>query len=204
MFKWVSRLFNRRVNLPAPSKPATAKPIFVDGALVDIEIHDLEGFDDDQRKFFVEAAKLQLEVLSSQEFKDQFLGMKATELNGKMMEEIYNLILSGKDKYNEIVDNDIDIMWGLFGNERFASRTIGYTYPNILKVFTNRYYFRQWMKSKNGKADLAGHIMHESMHNYGFDHNRIKSTSLVYKTGDLISALGKKAINGQKLTPILK
>jgi hypothetical protein len=201
MFQWFKNLFRRKKPKPIQTNPNLPQPVFIDGKLIDIELHDLLDFTLGEKAFFLKAMQLLLEVLSSQEFKDQFLGMPAAEKKGKSMSSVYELILSGQDKLEKHADGALDMLWALYGSSNKKSKTIGYTNMSKLKVFTHRYHYSKWQQDKYGAAILAGHVMHELMHNYGFIHRYIKKKSLVYKTGYLVKELGIKSMKGQKLTP---
>jgi len=205
MWRWLKNLF-RKKKIKEPKKPVKpkSKPIMIGGTLVDIELHELEGFNEAQRQFFVSAMRLKLQILSSQEFKDKFLGMSASEKNKHSQIEIYQNLLNGKDHVTKQLDYDIDLAWALYGDKDQRSKTIGYTYKNNLKVYTHRFHYNNWMNDPFGEAFLAGHATHEYFHNLGpgYIHRYIKKRSLVYKTGFLVRQLGIKDLKGQKLTPI--
>jgi len=211
MWKWIKSLFSKKKK-PAPPKPKPKPPrpkrpvganvIVVDGELVDVEIRGLKGFTEDQRHFFVDAMKLKLEVLSSKQFKLEFESMDADETNGMSMSQIYRALLTGKDSYGEQIDHDLDLVWSLYGSKYQRSQTIGYTYPNSQRVWTHRWHYNSWMGDRYGRAYLAGHTMHEYMHNLGFDHEGTHSRSLVYKTGDLVEAIAIRFIDGETPVPV--
>ena len=118
-----------------------------------------------------------------------------TQKNGYSFTEYYNLIMSGKNKYEKDVDEEIDLYveyyyrWG---------KVVGYTRPSTVKTWFNR---------KFGNIDIAsfaGHIYHEHCgHNYGFGHVGGDINSLVYQTGYLMrdavnASLGKDNVTKYK------
>jgi len=173
-----------------------------DGRIAKVTLHGLVGMTPKQKEFYEDAIELKLTVLNSYEFRDRFLAMRPSERNGYSMPEVLGLILDGKQKFDNIVDYDIDLLITLYGDEEKASKTVGYTYINSIKIYTHRYHVARWMKQRYGAATLAGHIMHEVMHHMGFVHRFSHKGTLVYETGYLVRDLGEKHLKGQKLTPI--
>lgn len=196
------RCLRRRKKTPKPEPEFN--PIIVEGTLLDIQVHGLANFGKEEKDFFIEVMKLKLVIISSEEFKQRFVNMSATEKGNKTMLQIYNELISGKEKYNKQVDHDIDLFITLYGHSSRRSKTVGYTYPSTFKLWTNKYFFRRWMNQKYGKASAAGHWVHEYFHNLGYDHRGRKSTSLVYKAGYLVRDLGREVIDGRELTPIYR
>jgi hypothetical protein len=83
--------------------------------------------------------------------------------------EIYNLFMSGADKFNPEPDNDMDLFLTSYYSRK---NVVGYTYPSTFKTWVNRKFFVRRLKSKNGHAKIIGNIIHEYMHNLGFSHNK--------------------------------
>jgi hypothetical protein len=144
--------------------------------LLTADVHKLVGFSNEQLRVMSTQVIPKLEeVWNSSEFArkmvyhsyDDRLSFK--ENKGMSNQEIFNLFKSGKDKYNDSPDHDIDIYLTLYFS---ASNTIGYTYPNTFKTWVNKRYFNRWLRTDDGQANIIGNITHEAMHNFGFDHSR--------------------------------
>ena len=74
----------------------------------------------------------------------------------------------------------------------YASRnTIGYTYPDVLRIWMNTKYFDSYTPS-----EVAGNVFHEWTHKLGFEHATTHSvsrdSSVPYAIGYLIKELGKE------------
>jgi len=119
------------------------------------------------------------------EYIDHETGKKVyrTEMSN---EEIYDLIMSGWDKFHQTYDGDIDIESHLHF-KRWSS-AIGHTYPSTFKTWLNTKF---WTGSeKDIIALIAGNIVHEYMHNLGFGHaykwNPTRDHSVPYAIGTII------------------
>lgn len=175
------------------------KPVVIDGTLVDVEIHGMVAFTEAQKGFFIESMKLKALIYSSLEFKVAFHRLTATERNGKSLDQIYEGLILGNDRFSKKNDRDIDVLIHLY---KGSTGTIGYHNSCCLDTYTNIYHFDDWRKEKYGKAIMAGHSAHEYFHVMGYSHRFIKSKSLVYQAGYLVRDLGKQVIDGKKLTPL--
>lgn len=175
------------------------KPVVVEGTLVDIDIQDMIGFTEEQKDFFLVGMKLKAQVLSSAEFRDRFFRFRATERGGKSLDEIYEGLILGNDRYGKMQDRDIDVLIHLY---KGAGGTLGYHNACCLDTYTNIYFFDQWRREKYGPAILAGHTAHEYFHVMGYVHRYIKTRSLVYQSGYLVRDLARDVINGKTLTPL--
>lgn len=104
-------------------------------------------------------------------------------------QELYNLIMSGWDKFDQVTDGDIDIKTDLFYKR--WSNAIGYTYPSTFKTWINTKF---WTGSeKRIVALIAGNIVHEYMHNMGFDHafdwNPTREFTVPYAIGRIVNRI---------------
>lgn len=187
------------LKLDGASHYLTPIPVVIDGTLVDIEIHGMFGMNEAQKAFFIESMKLKALIYSSLEFKVAFHRLTATERNGKSLDEVYEGLILGKDRYSKKEDRDIDVLIHLYKGDK---RTLGYHNSCCLDTYTNYYHFEDWRKGKYGRAIMAGHSAHEYFHVMGYPHRFIKSKSLVYQSGYLVRDLGKMVIDGRQLTPI--
>ena len=161
------------------------------------EIHEMTGFGGVSEAKYRRACEKLIVAINSEEFKQRVLNyqymvngeivnnFKLPEVNEKYLskQEVYDLIMSGKDKFNEEADGDIDIKVELY-NKRFSS-AIGYTYPSTWKTWINYKFFRNF-----SDADVAGNIVHEYMHNLGFTHafnsNATRQHTVPYAIGTII------------------
>lgn len=200
--RWFKRLWKKyfKRKVVKPKRPNGTVVSFIDGHLVDIEIHNLKDFTYEQKQFFVESMKLLVDILNSREFYHGFMALNVTETNGMSLGQIYRQLLNGQEALDRQIDNALDLTWSLYGNDFQKSQTIGYTYPNVNMVWTHRWFFKRWMKHKLGRAYLCGHVTHEYAHKLGYSHRLIKSKSLVYQLGYLVRDIGIEVIKGKKLT----
>jgi len=190
---------------PAPVKVVGKKTI-VDGELLDIEIHSLEGFTQAEKKFFLETLQLFLYVAESQEFKHAFLNKQWKETRGYSNYALYNMWIGGYDSVERVTDFVFDMAYKIYGDGYSTNGTIGWTYLKDLKIRTDRYFLRKWMKQgAAGRARFAGHICHEQAHSlsdYGMVHN-VHDGSFVYEIGDLMTDIAYQvAVKGKKLVKI--
>jgi len=94
--------------------------------------------------------------------------------NGDSNKEIYDKFMSGVDEFNTVSDKDIDLFLTMYYSPRI---TVGYTYPSTFKTWVNSRFFKIWLKSKAGHCNIVGNVIHEYMHNMGYNHaSRSNST----------------------------
>jgi len=156
---------------------------------------------------FADQAAITLErVLNSPNFKTEILNGQFTETNGLSNQMIFDQIMkahevNGQGGQNSVVDLRVRTMtraedgrrwmrncrldsWaGTIGKDGGASGICA-TCPQSLELW----------QSTSDTASLPAHYMHEYMHILGFSHYGRKSTSLVYKVGDIIEKLVKQGI----------
>ena len=151
---------------------------------ITFEVHGTKNFTEQERQKFSLAIKKAEEVLNSEEFKDAVLIYPFDQANGTTNKEIYDMIMSGADKFNTMEDGDIDVqieMYYSFG------RAIGYTYPSTWFTWINRKFFKRFDHS-----EIAGNVVHEYMHNLGFGHRTAKDhDSVPYAIGYLVRDMVK-------------
>jgi len=167
---------------------------------LDIELHDLKGGTKKQRKYYMEAIEVAKVVVNSQAFKDKIKSFKYTYRDvindtfkhnkGLTNSEVYTLFMSGYDKYSHARDNDIDLSVTLY-YKRFSS-AVGYTYGDTLKTWINTRFFTGTSRERI-VSGIVGNIIHESVHNVGFDHafrkNPTRKFSVPYALGDIAREL---------------
>jgi len=133
------------------------------------------------------AAAILEKVVNSVEFKDRILSRQPFANNeGLTNQQIYDLIQTGKEILSPEEDHEIDVditMYWKWGS------VIGYTYPNTLKTWINRRFYKQF-----DAVGIAGNIMHEYLHKMGFDHDFYNTAkrpnSVPYAVGYLVEELG--------------
>lgn len=169
-------------------------------AQITVVIHEKTGYEG-KEDFADRSAKILAEVINSEKFKADILNGTFTEKNELTNQQVYDLImraheLHGPGRTDKVIDLRVRTMsaqvdgkkWMRWCRPGSAVRTIGKdgggtgivaTCPQHLTIWANR----------NDVARLAGHYAHEYMHILGFSHLKIKSTSLVYKVGNIVEQL---------------
>lgn len=142
------------------------------------------GFAESEKAKLLEAIKYLEKQINTPWFKNEiiFSLFTSTTLDNY---SIYNLIMSGKEVLQPEVDNEIDVDITIYNTWPWVG-TIGYTYPDTIRTWINRKYFKQF-----SVADIAANIAHEYCHKLGFTHpfydSEERRSSVPYVVGDLIS-----------------
>jgi len=133
-------------------------------------------------------------VIASQEFKDRVInftygGKKTYVDNGNLSnEEIYQKLIDGSEDLRPGIDHQMDLDLELYYSSR---STVGYTYPNGLRIWMNTKFFDRYTP-----AEVAGNVLHEWTHKLGFGHassySVSRDSSVPYALGYLMEELGKK------------
>lgn len=162
-----------------------------------ISLNSLVGGTAKQKEMYKRALGLLERAVNSQEFKNRVLNYNYVN-NGvlinsfknnqsKTNQQVYDLIMSGYDKYNKTKDGDIDISVELYFNR--WSGVLGYTYPSTIKTWVNTKF---WID----ESVIAGNCLHEYCHNVGFDHafkyNPTRKHSIPYALGFIASDIVKE------------
>lgn len=154
------------------------------------------GFTRSQEEKVLKAVELIRKVVTSSEFKRrvlnyQYKGKKQFKDNrGLTNEQIYKKILEGSERMTGLGKNrTMDIELELYTDHN--SNTIGYTYPNIVRIYVNRKYFNKFKPHQ-----VADNMMHEWLHKLGFDHE-VQATderrhTVPYAVGYIVKALALK------------
>jgi hypothetical protein len=162
----------------------------------------LIGFTPKQEKKIHSASKLIRKIVRSTEFKEKVLnhtwkGKKQFADNkGLTNEEIYKKILDGSERQLRLGSNNtMDLEIELYTD--YDSITIGYTYPNIVRIYMNRKYFNKFRPYQ-----VADNMMHEWLHKIGFGH-AVKNTperpySVPYAIGYIVKGIARE-MRKQKL-----
>ena len=154
------------------------------------------NFSTSQAKKIKDASKLIKKVIASSEFKERVLnftynGKKQFVDNGGLTnEQIYKKILLASEEMLPLGNNNVmDVELELYTDEE--ANTIGYTYPDIVRVFMNTKYFNRFLPHQ-----VADNMIHEWLHKLGFEHavepNPSRSSSVPYAIGYLVKELAQE------------
>jgi hypothetical protein len=130
-------------------------------------------------------------VINSTAFKERVLnhtyqGVRTFYDNeGLTNEEIYEAIMLGSEDLNPGDNETIDIDITLYFRN---NSTVGYTYPNVNKIWVNNKFFAGFSLGK-----VAANVAHEWTHKIGFGHDFNRTTrrnfSVPYGVGTIIQEL---------------
>lgn len=155
----------------------------------------LANFSSSQEEKVKKAVDIIKKVIASKDFRDRVL---AYEYNGEKKffdnqglsnEEIYQKIIDGAEKMGNTAKNHtMDVELELYHQ---TTTTIGYTYPNTVRIWMNTKYFNKYTPIK-----VADNLMHEWMHKLGFTHamtwSKDRDHSVPYAIGYLLEELAAK------------
>jgi hypothetical protein len=155
---------------------------------------DLYDFDRDDEDKVYKAFDVIKKIVASREFRNRVInftyqGKKQFVDNmGLSNEEIYQKLLDGREDLKPKVDHIMDLELQLYYSFR---STVGYTYPNDMRVYMNTKFFDSYTPS-----EVAGNVFHEWTHKLGFEHDSSYSvsrdSSVPYAIGYIIEELGKQ------------
>lgn len=151
-------------------------------------------FNATQEEKVLKAIEIIKKVVRSSEFREKVIQFtykgqrRFVNNNGFSNDEIYQILLEGSEELSPGIDYEMDLELELYYSRR---STVGYTYPDELKVWMNTKYFNVY-----NPAQVAGNIFHEWTHKLGFEHSyrysKMREASVPYALGYLIEELGKK------------
>ena len=95
------------------------------------------------------------------------VGFTNTKLN---RHQVYNLIMSGKERLEEVANQQADIYLEI--DWKGSRRVLGHTYANSIKQWIHR-----WFLEEGDIDEVKGNIWHEWCHKAGFTHERRYSLS---------------------------
>jgi hypothetical protein len=155
----------------------------------------LANFSSTQEEKVKKAVDIIKKVIASSEFRDrvmnyQYNGEKRFFDNHDLSnEEVYQKIIDGAEKMGNTAKNHtMDVELELYNQ---ATTTIGYTYPNTVRIWMNTKYFNKYTPIK-----VADNLMHEWMHKLGFTHamswSKDRDHSVPYAIGYLLEELAGK------------
>lgn len=154
----------------------------------------LTNFDSADEEKVQKAFEIIKKVVGTREFRNRVLNFEYkgkkefVDNEGKTNEQIYQMLIDGKEELRPELDNEMDLELQLY----YASNsTVGYTYPSGLKIYMNTKFFDSYTP-----AEVARNVFHEWTHKLGFGHASSYSTSrdysVPYGLGDIIEQLGKQ------------
>jgi hypothetical protein len=154
----------------------------------------LDKFNSVQEDKVLAAADLIEKVVASEEFKAGVLnhtykGKKTYVDNGGYTNaEVYKAIIEGQEKLRPGTDNEMDLDLEVFSR---SDDTVGYTMPNVIKVWMNSKFLNLYSPAK-----VTTNMMHEWLHKLGFKHDHAKtagrSDSVPYAIGYLVAKIAAK------------
>lgn len=141
----------------------------------------------------VEAAILAIQqIIRTPEFKKRVLEhsyqgvFQFVDNRGFSNAEIYQLLLDGSETLLPNKNSAMDLQLELYTN--YSTSTVGYTYPNTLKIWMNRKFFDTYDTSQ-----VARNIFHEWTHKLGFGHDSSATArrpySVPYGLGSIVQDL---------------
>ncbi len=158
------------------------------------------------KKKLLAALRLVEKVVNGRAFERQVIGhtyhdgkrrIRGYHMCDLAPDEVYEKIMSGADLYTP-ADGDFDIRWKVKKRSlfwRITSNTIGYTYPFSRTI--NTY---EWFIKKRRPPTVAGHLMHEYLHNCGFVHgagrSKLRNRSVPYAVGYMVKNIAWSIYRG--------
>ncbi len=155
----------------------------------------LTNFNREQEEKVKKAVEIIKKVVAMKEFRDRVLNYsykgedRFFESEGMTNAEVYQKLLNGAEKMgNTSKNNTLDVELELYYQ---STNTIGYTYPNTVRIWMNTKYFNKYTPIK-----VADNLMHEWMHKIGFTHavtwSKDRDHTVPYAIGYLIEELAAK------------
>lgn len=142
-----------------------------------------------------EAVSLIKKVIATKEFRERILNysykgkLAFIDNEGFSNQDIYQRILDGAEIIgNTKKNNAMNVELELYNQ---STNTIGYTYPNTVRIWMNKKYFTRYTPLK-----VADNLMHEWMHKIGFSHStqwsQDRDHSVPYAIGYIVEELAEK------------
>lgn len=132
-------------------------------------------------KNVVKSERFRQEILNYQ-YKDKFQFKDNIGLsNQEILTKIFDASETLTPEKNGVMDLELELIYE-------DSRTIGYTYPDIKRIYINRKFFDQFTPYQ-----VADNLFHEWLHKIGFDHdhqfNHDRIHSVPYAIGYMIERI---------------
>lgn len=154
-----------------------------------------EGYSKEGQDKLSKAEALIVKVVNSEEFKEKILnhtyeGKKTfVDNDGLSNEQIFKKLFEGAESLMPAVNYQMDLT-AVYYFSRLSS-TIGYTYPDVMKVYTNGKYHNYYTA-----CEVAGNLFHEWLHKIGFGHaakySSSRDYSVPYAVGYILEETCKK------------
>lgn len=185
--------------VPTPTEPSEPTPTDPDeevpheALIFDAKI-DLYEFDAEDEHKLSKAIEIIKKVIATKEFRNKVLNFtykgkkEFVDSKGLTNAQIYQKLLDGSETLKPEVDHEMDLELQLYYS---LKNVVGYTYPNVLRIYMNTKYFDVY-----SPAEVAGNVFHEWTHKIGFTHassySVSRDSSVPYALGYLIRDLGKQ------------
>lgn len=171
-----------------------------------VKINQMKGFSDVDLHFLYKALRLQEAILNSQDFKLRWLALSPKHNKGMSQQEIYNKIMKGHSRFEDVVDYELDYFLQMY---KLKKGTLASTVMSNGVITINKMQFQIWKMQEHGHVYLSSSLFHEALHSqFGFTHPwfppKWKRKSVPYVGGYLMRSLGEMVVNGRKLTPLKK
>lgn len=129
-----------------------------------------------------EAEAILAKIFNSEEYKKEILTRKFTNTNGLTNAEIYEKLFAGAEALLPAVNYQMDLTVEMYYSRK---STVGYTYPNSLKVMTNSRFHNSY-----SACEVASNLAHEFTHKMTFGHSSARDkSSLPYSHNDIVKSL---------------
>lgn len=161
----------------------------------------LTNFSESQEDKVLRAIEMIKKVMKTKDFKERVYNFtyngkrQFVDNKGLTNEQIYQILIDGAETLIPEVDNEMDLDLELY-TSNFTS-TVGYTYPNVLRIWMNTKYFNSY-----SVAQVAGNVFHEWTHKLGFDHassySKSRDSSVPYGLGYLMVELIDRELASQE------
>lgn len=148
--------------------------------MLKVRIHKIENATDTEKVKVSHACKMLGIILNSNIFKDEFMNLNLSDTKGMNTTQLFNSIFQGVETANGIKDQEMDLIITLFEN---TNNIGGMADEDHNTMRLNRY-------NLDSTSTTASVIMHEWLHNLGFNHrSRFDYTSVPYAVGHLVKDL---------------
>ena len=153
------------------------------------------NFTNEQESKVNDASELIERVIASEQFRKEVLNFtfngkkEFNNNNGLSNAQIYEKILEGQEKMLRLGKNNrMDVELELYSD---STTTIGYTFPNVVRIYMNTKYFNNFDASQ-----VSDNMVHEWLHKIGFDHDvqysPSRDYSVPYAIGYIVKRLAKQ------------
>ncbi len=180
------------ITMSAPAWAQSSSSLFM-------EIHTAKNFTDQQYDRLMQAKQLVEMIINSPAFKSRVLNFNGgtfIQNNGLTNLQIYELLMSGAEKYPQQteVDGAMDYDLVLYKPKWYQSKKVlGYTSQDTRVVHINKLFF-----NKADINEIAMNLVHEWTHKMGFGHDFKKTArrpySVPYGVGYIVRDLGNKIL----------